>query len=160
MGFANAIDDIKFMNEFFSQADKIAADLGADRPSVEHFVLSALDMKDDSAQRAFTACGADAQALKAALAQGQVAALQAVGISGTPEPTRAKIGRVHRSTGAGQDLFARAVELSKETKPSKLRSAHLLLAAGELEYGTFPSALATLRIDRADLARAARQALA
>lgn len=156
MGIANAIGDVRFMNEFFLAADRIAAELGEELPGVEHFVLAALGHSDDSARRALAGCGGDAVALRAALNDVHSAALGSLGLANLPAATEGSVHRIHRSTGAAQELYARAVELSKDSRPAKLRSAHLLLAAAERQLGTFAQALAAMGIDRQDLVAAAR----
>ena len=76
-----------------------------------------------------------------------------------PSPTRTG---AYRSTGSLQDVFQRAVALSKEGagRGHELRSAHVVWAAAEVEHGTVSRVLRQLGVDQSDLQRAARQALA
>lgn len=61
---------------------------------------------------------------------------------------RAPARGILRSTPPAQEVFQDAVALSKSTKPSVLKGAHVVAAACQLERGTFARALAALGIDR------------
>jgi len=170
MGIRQAIADIRIMNALFTAAEQEAAELGDEVPGAEHLVLAVLALPDDSARRAFATFDVTAADVRTAITQTHTLALRSVGIEAEVEPTQPspRTGPLptrtgpYRSTGSLQDVFQRAVALSKEgAGPGhELRSAHVVWAAAEAEHGTVSRALRQLAVDRSDLQRAARQAIA
>ncbi|MEC5185381.1 ATP-dependent Clp protease ATP-binding subunit ClpA [Cryobacterium sp. MP_3.1] len=163
MGIRQAIADIRIMNELFTMAEQEAAALGDEMPGAEHLLLAVLAMPDDSARRAFATFDVTAADVRTAIVHTHSLALQSVGIdAAAAEPTEPTRTGPYRSAGSLQDVFQRAVALSKEGagRGHTLRSAHVVWAAAELEHGTVSRALRQLGIDPGDLQQAARQAVA
>ena len=170
MGIRQAIADIRIMNTLFTGAEQEAAALGDEVPGAEHLLLAVLALPDDSARRAFATFDVTAADVRTAITQTHTLALRSVGIEAEVEPTQPspRTGPLpthtgpYRSTGSLQDVFQRAVALSKEgAGPGhELRSAHVVWAAAEAEHGTVSRALRQLAVDRSDLQLAARQAIA
>lgn len=170
MGIRQAIADIRTMNALFTAAEQEAAALGDEVPGAEHLLLAVLALPDDSARRAFATFDVTAADVRTAITETHTLALRSVGIEAEAEPTQpspqaepspTRTGP-YRSTGSLQEVFQRAVALSKEgAGPGhELRSAHVVLAAAEAEHGTVSRALRQLAVDRSDLQLAARQAIA
>lgn len=163
MGIRQAIADIRIMNELFTTAEQEAADLGDEVPGAEHLLLAVLALPDDSARRAFATFEVTAADVRSAIAQTHTQALRSVGVDAAePEPVEVDRSGPYRSTGALQEVFQRAVALSKDGggRGHTLRSAHVVWAVSEVEHGTVSRALGRLGIDRIDLHQAARQAIA
>ena len=170
MGIRQAIADIRIMNALFTTAEQEAVALGDEVPGAEHLLLAVLAVPDDSARRAFATFDVAAADLRTAITQTHTLALRSVGIDaaepgpaapGPAEPGPTPTGP-YRSTGSLQDVFQRAVALSKEGpgRGHTLRSAHVVQAAAEVEHGTVSRVLRQLGVDRSDLQEAARQAIA
>jgi len=168
MGIRQAIADIRIMNELFTAAEQEATDLGDEAPGAEHLLLAALALADDSARQTFSTFEVTAADVRAAIVQTHKQALLAVGIDVTgtaeQEQTEALPARTgpYRSTGSLQEVFQRAVALSK-ARPSRghtLRSAHVVWAVAELEHGTVSRVLHQLGVTPVDLLQTARKTVA
>jgi len=168
MGIRQAIADIRTMNALFTTAEQEAAGLGDEVPGAEHLVLAVLALPDDSARRVFATFDVSADDVRAAILRTHSQALHAVGIdevepSEPSEPfgSSAPSGP-YRSTGSLQEVFQRAVALSKEGagREHTLRAAHVVWAASESEFGTVSRTLGQLGVNRADLQQAARKVIA
>lgn len=164
MGMRQAIADIRIMNELFTSAEQEAAALGDEVPGAEHLLLAVLALPDASARRAFAGFDVTAADVRTAITQTHALALRSVGIdaaeAGATGPAPGRTGP-YRSTGSLQEVFQRAVALSKEGagRGHGLRSAHVVWAAAEVEHGTVSRVLRQLGVDRGDLQDAARQAI-
>lgn len=165
MSIRNGIRDIRFMNALFTTAETEAHDLGDDVPGVEHLLLAALALPDDSGRRALATCAATIDDVRGAIAATHADALRFAGLApqdtdpSGPDSARKSEGPF-RTSGTAQLVFQRAVALSKLDRPRSLRSAHIVLAVAELEHGTASRVLRRLGIDPAMLQRAAREAMA
>lgn len=169
MGIRQAITDIRMMNSLFTTAEAQAAELGDELPGAEHLLLAVLAGPDDSGRRAFATFGVTAAQVRTAIADTHTLALQSVGIDPTLAD-RAGADRTgvaaaptgpYRSTGGLQEVFQRAVALSKEggSRGHTLRAAHVVWAVSEVEHGTVSLALRQLGLDRLELQEAARRAI-
>lgn len=160
MFFTRARADIATMNALLPAAERLAHAQGEAEPAAEHLLLAALDLPDGAARRAIAAVGADPDQLAPAIAATHAEALAAVGVVVDVEaldaavPPAAEPRGAYRSTASAQQLFQRATALATSAK-QPLRSAHVLLAATELEHGVVPRSLARLGVSRAALAAAA-----
>ncbi|TFC07078.1 ATP-dependent Clp protease ATP-binding subunit [Cryobacterium adonitolivorans] len=164
MGIRQAIADIRIMNALFTTAEQEAAALGDEMPGAEHLLLAVLALPDDSARRAFATFDVTAADVRTAITQTHTLALRSVGIdaaeAGPTEPSPPRAGP-YRSAGSLQEVFQRAVALSKEGagRGHTLSSAHVVWAAAEVEHGTVSRVLRQLGVDARDLQKAAREAI-
>ena len=151
------------IRQLLEGAERLAQQSGEAQPGAEHLLLSALELPDGTARRAFERLGADPDALRSAIAAQHADALRAVGIEQdaaeavVPAP---EARGVFLSTPSAQSAFRRAVELSKHPKPRRLLGAHVVAAVAEIERGTVARALDRMGVDRGKLAAAARDELA
>ena len=166
MGIRHALDDVRLMRALFPATEQEAAALGDEQPGPEHLLLGALSLPDDATARdALASVHVTAQDVRAAIGRVHADALTAVDIAteaglATSSPAGARrLDGPYRSTGLGQEVFRRAVALSKDDAPAVLRAAHIVLAVAEQEHGTIARVLAVLGVDRHDLTVAARTAL-
>ena len=162
MPLVRMIREFRTIRALLENAERIARGLGEASPGAEHLLLSALDLPDGSARRAFERLGRSPDDLPAAIASQHRSALASVGIlvDDHPAPRPLPDARgVFRLTPPAQAAFRRAVELSGSPKPRRLLGAHVLLALSEQEHGTVPRALTAMGIDRGALADAARAVL-
>jgi ATP-dependent Clp protease ATP-binding subunit ClpA len=163
MRLINAVRDVRTISLLLTQAEAEARRAGEERPCPEHLVLAAAALPDGTAVRALDRIGTDVQQLRHAIESAHEVALATVGIElehrdhVSPE-LRAPARGILRSTPQAQEVFRDAVALSKSTKPSLIRGAHVVAAACQLERGTFVRALAALGIDREALRVACAEA--
>ncbi|WP_208723245.1 Clp protease N-terminal domain-containing protein [Corallococcus llansteffanensis] len=160
MGLLNAVRDLRTIQQLLTKAEAEALRAGEELPGPEHLLLSALELPDGSAVRAFERVGADSSALRKAIEAAHHNALAAAGLAEDDDGVEAPVERrpapgAFRSTPQAQQVFQQAVALSKSTRPSRLRSAHVVAAACALERGTAVRALTALGVDRARLKAAA-----
>lgn len=167
MGIRHALDDVRFMRVLFPAAEREAAALGDEQPGPEHLLLGALSVPDDSTARdALTAVHATPESIRAAIGRVHADALSALdiatdaGLATSSSAGSRRLEGPYRSTGSAQEVFRRAVALSKEDTSAVLRAAHVVLAVAEQEHGTVARVLGALGIDRQALTAAARTALA
>lgn len=161
------LKDMKTLNLLITGADEQANQLGQEEPGAEHFVLSALNLPDGSAKRAFAKIGENPDAFPNAflnaIKKQHSDALSSVGVSDEslpkdPEPIeQTKI--LHNSKPSGNMIVKRLYELKKKDKDRPILGAHVLLVATSLEHGIVPRALRAMGVEIADLAAAARSEL-
>ena len=160
MRIKDAFADVAFMNSLFTTAETEAHQLGDEVPGAEHFLLAALAMQDESARNAFRSAGSDADAFRGAVTAVHNDALGSLGLDA---PEIAAIDRVNRgafrSSAVAQEVFHRAVAISKTRRPRLLRTADVARAVAELEGGTAARALSSLGIDRQSLIAATTAAV-
>ena len=159
MGLVRAIRDIRTIKRLLTGAEAEARAVGEDLPGPEHLLLSAAALPDGTAARALSGGGADADALRSAVAAVHADALAGLGLEAGPIAATALAAPATgplRTSPQAQQVFQRAVELSKLASPAGLRGAHVVAAVAELEHGTAARALRRLDVDPARLLAAAR----
>lgn len=155
--------DMKIIGKLIAGAEEQANILGEEKPGAEHFVLSALNLEDGTAKRAFDRFGVDSDKFKNAIKAQYDEALKSVGIRGQatefkPEPI--KSGKTFLdSHPSGQDLMKSLYALKKEDNNHPLQGAHVIIVAASIEHGVVPRAFKILDIDNQSLAKAAREEL-
>lgn len=162
-----ALRDMRTIGALLGDAERIARRMGDEEPSAEHLLIAAVGLPDGGAARAFGAIGVDPEELERGIRQEQEASLVAAGIDPRSAAELAKPSAVQPPTGAGiyrssasaRELFTSAGTLARAAR-QRLSSAHVVLAASELEHGTVPRIFDRLGIDRAVLRDAARAELA
>ena len=162
MPLLRMINEFRTVRALLGNAERIARGLGEELPGAEHLLLSALELPDGTARRAFERLGRSPDGLPAAIAAQHRSALASVGIVVEDEPAPTPLPNARgafRSTPAAQAAFRRAVELSGTPKPRRLLGAHVLLALSEQEHGTVARTLKAMGIERGALADAARAVL-
>ena len=155
--------EFRTIRDLLEGAERLAQQSGEAHPGAEYLLLSALNLPDGSARRAFERIGADPDGLPAAIAAQHADALRALGIeveAGEPVVPAPEARGVFLSKPSAQAAFRRAVELSKHPKPRRLLGAHVVVAITEIEHGTVARALRRMGVDRPKLAAAARDELA
>jgi len=159
MGLLDAVQDVRTVKRLLTGAEAEARSVGEQVPGPEHLLLAATELPDGTAARALAAVGVGPGQLRTAIEEAHQGALASLGIEVEP-PTGAEPGLrgpatgVLRSTPQAQRVFQEAVALSKSTT-SRLRGAHVVVAASRLDHGTTARALAALGLDRDQLREAA-----
>jgi ATP-dependent Clp protease ATP-binding subunit ClpA len=160
MGLLDAVKDLRTIKQLLTNAEGEALRAGEELPGPEHLLLSALQLPDGSAVRAFARVGTDLPSLRKAIEAAHRSALDSAGLALDEAGLDAPVERrpapgLFRSTPQAQQVFQEAVALSKSTRPSQLRGAHVVAAACALERGTAVRALTLLGVDRTQLKVAA-----
>ena len=159
--------DVSTINALCSGAEKLANADGQKEPGAEHLVLSALELPDGTARKAFKRVHADPDSFRAAIARQYEDALQNIGIALPPEaaiadeasPVAAGTGlyKAQASADTLMQTLARDI-MAKEHKADSatpLLGAHVILAATTAQYGVAIRAFQAMGIDPTKLTEAA-----
>lgn len=154
--------NIRFMQSLFPAAEALATAAGEKEPGTEHLIIASLEFREGSARRVFERVGADPDRFRDAVADQHAAALRSLGIEDEtatideqipPRPERPS--GAYRNAPSARRVFPEVVKLVKRDE-SQLSGAYILLVAAQMEYGATARALATMDIDRNELAAAAQ----
>ena len=161
MGLVTAIRDIRTIKRLLTGAEEEARRTGEEVPGPEHLLLSAAALPDGTAASALSRVGVDAATLRSAVAEVHAEALTGIGLEpeAAPAATTALAAPATgpmRTSPQAQQVFQRAVELSRRASPAGLRGVHVVAAVGELERGTAVRALRRLGAEPEQLLAAAR----
>lgn len=154
--------DIRFMQSLFPAAEAEAAAMGEKEPGAEHLILASLGFQEGSARRVFERVGADPDRFRESVVLQHAAALRSIGIDDGDAaideqlaPPVDRPGGGYHSAPSARQVFPEVVRLVKRDE-SRLSGAYLLLVASQMEHGTTARALATMGLDRRELAAAAQ----
>jgi ATP-dependent Clp protease ATP-binding subunit ClpA len=168
MKLRNPVRDMRTIKELLTGAEREARQAGEAQPGAQHLLLSALDLPDGTARRAFQRVGADPDDLREAIAGQYADALRAIGIEpsdeealDSPVAESSRVGGgVFRSSATAQSAFQEASKMARAEKGSRFAGAHVVAAIARMEHGTAARALRRMGIDREELEAAARQEVA
>lgn len=160
----NALRDMRTIKQLLSDAERLARELGDERPAAEHLLLAAMDLPDGTARRILGRFGVDGDGLRGAITAQHASALTAAGIDrgeadrlSEPRPLPPADGpSVYRSAPSAQEVFQAAAALARSSN-ERLAGAHVVAAVAGMEHGTAARVLGTLGIDRQALAAAAAE---
>jgi ATP-dependent Clp protease ATP-binding subunit ClpA len=160
MGLVNAARDMRTIKQLLTRAETEARSVGEERPGPEHLLLASTTLPDGTAARALERVGVDPQRLRTAIGEAHASGPAAAGDEVEQRPggeagLRSPATGAFRSTPQAQRVFRKAVALSKSTKPSRLRGAHVIAAICDLDDDAATRALAALGVDRDRLREAA-----
>lgn len=166
MKIANPVRDVRTIKQLLEGAEAEADRAGEPQAGAEHLLLSALDLPDGSARRAFERVGADPDGVRDAIAAQHADALRGIGVE-PPEdealdaavaaaPAPKKAG-AFRSTASARSAFQEAGALARGQKGVRLAGAHVVIAVAGQRHGTAARALKAMGVEGAALAAAARE---
>ncbi len=124
MKLKTPIQDVRTIKELLTGAEDIARRAGESQPGAEHLLLSALEMPEGSARRAFERVGADPDGFAPAVSAQHADALRAMGIEPPPEETLAA------EAGPKPSRWYRAKRLAPERLPGRPVSSPATTAPG------------------------------
>lgn len=151
------MDDLRIMGRLLPDAERLALEMGEEKPGAEHLILAALELGDGSARTAFARVGADPDGFRAAIEEQHAAALRAVGAEPVDVGGIPLVGKRRgplKATASAQGLFQEVVKRVRKQK-SQLYGAWFLLVAAESEHGTPARVFRHMGVDRGALASAA-----
>jgi ATP-dependent Clp protease ATP-binding subunit ClpA len=165
MKLRSPVRDMRTIKELLTGAEREARQAGEAQPGAEHLLLSALDLPDGTARRAFERVGADPDDLREAIAGHYADALRSIGVEPVDDetldaPAAENGGGVYRSSASAQSVFQEASKMARAEKGSQFAGAHVVAAVAQMEHGTAARALRRMGIDREELEAAARQEVA
>jgi hypothetical protein len=158
------VEDIRTMERLFTVAEAEAARAGDSKPGAEYLVLSALQLPEESARRAFERIGADPDDFRVAAIDGYddpqgAVSTELVDEHLAPQPAEpVRSSRPVQYGASGRELFQKVVELVRREK-TQIYGAYIVLVAAQIDHGTTPQALQRMGLDRHELAAAARAEL-
>jgi len=146
--------DMSTIKKLCIGAERHAHADGEELPGAEHFLLSALDLPDGSAQRVFKRLGAEPGKLRQAIRQQYSDALNDMGINpasldadlSDSEPI-VKKRVLFDSTPSGQAVMQNLVTQRKQDKTTPLLAAHIVSAVASLKHGVVPRSLRAMGIE-------------
>ncbi|RSZ58372.1 peptidase [Massilia atriviolacea] len=160
------LGDMKTIRHLCQGAEKYALADQQREPAAEHFLLSALDLDDGTARRAFAQVDADPAQLPQAIAQQYRDGLRFAGLApaalDTADAALAAAaplegGRgLYRAAASGADLMQTLAQ-QRASDSGPLLGAHVVALVAAMRQGVAPRSLAALGVDAAAL-RAAAQA--
>ena len=159
--------DMRTISALCSGAEKLANAIGQKEPGAEHLVLSALELPDGTARKAFERIHADPNGFRTAIARQYEDALHNIGIALPPdvvitdEATPVAAGKgLFKAQASFDTLMQTLYEVkNKEQKAdtaAPLLGAHVILAACTAQYGVAVRAFRAMGVDPTKLAEAAR----
>ncbi|MEW8323534.1 MAG: Clp protease N-terminal domain-containing protein [Candidatus Thiodiazotropha taylori] len=153
--------DMRTVSKLIAGADKQASLLVEEKPGAEHFVLSALNLEDGTAKRAFERLGADSGKFQAAVEKQYSEALSHIGMDPPsldiqPEPIETT-KTFQESQASGQDLMKKLFALKQQDKQHPLLGAHVLCAVADMQHGVVSRAFRVMGIKPEQLIRFARE---
>ena len=144
-------------------ADRHAQQSGEDRPGAEHFLLSAIDLQDGTARRAFERLGADPAALRTAISSQYDAALRSIGLD--PDGVRADDNdpglvpsnrKIYDAQPSAQAVMKELAARKAEDKDTPLVGAHVVAVVASMKLGVAARALRAMGVDPEALCAAAK----
>jgi ATP-dependent Clp protease ATP-binding subunit ClpA len=154
--------DMVTLKALCEAAEQHARQSGEEKPGAEHFLLSALELQDGTAQRAFERSGVDPNGLRKAIAAQYDAALRSIGVDpatlqardNDPDvvpPTR----KIYDAQPSGQAVMQALAARKQEDEDKPLLGAHVVAVIAEMKLGVAARALRIMGIDPDALAAAA-----
>jgi ATP-dependent Clp protease ATP-binding subunit ClpA len=165
MRLKTRLADVRTINQLMTGAEAQAQRSGEEPPGAEHLLLSALDLPDGSARRAFERIGAEPDEFRTSIAASHDDALRSVGVDPLPDEVL-DAGQVLTPRGAfhmnasGRAAFQTAGRLARADTHSGLTGAHIVVAVAQMEHGTAARALRHMGVDPAALVEAASAEIA
>lgn len=165
MKLKSRVTDVRTINALMTGAEAHAHQAGERHAGAEHLLLSALDLPDGSAGRAFERVGKAPDAFRTAVASAHDDALRSIGVEPLPDdllnvaPPLSPRG-AFRLSASGREAFAEAAILARADRRSSLAGAHVVAAVAQMEHGTTSRALEIMDVDREALLEAARAEIA
>lgn len=157
------LQDIRTVGRLISGADEQAHMSGEEQPGAEHFLLSALELPDGSAQRVFERVGADAGQFRAAIKKQYSDALSAIGVdakimAGEVEPVTSN--RVlHSSKPSGRAMMKELYALKSHDRDRPLLGAQVVGVVAGMQQGVAARSLKAMGLDRDAVLSAVREEL-
>ncbi|UOD32127.1 Clp protease N-terminal domain-containing protein [Massilia violaceinigra] len=155
------LGDMKTIQHLCRGAEKYALADQQREPAAEHFLLSALDLDDGTARRAFAQVDADPARLPQAIAQQYRDGLRFAGVApgAADDALLAAAPLAHnrglyRAAPSGADLM-QALAQRRADDRGPLLGAHVVALVAAMRQGVAPRSLAALGVDAAALSAAA-----
>jgi ATP-dependent Clp protease ATP-binding subunit ClpA len=146
------LTDMKTISALCLHAEKHALEDQQSEPGAEHFLLSAFDLPDGTAQRVFDQIGAHQTAIKPAIKQQYAEALRSIGLvadatwadrtDATVHPAKPQF---YNASASGQQVLQGLAANRQEHAP--LLGAHIISVIADMRHGVAARALRAMGID-------------
>lgn len=150
--------DMHTIKDLCERAETHAREDHQDTPGAEHFLLSALDLPDGTARRAFEAVGTAPSGLGPAIQRQYSEALQFIGVSDAPagpgetDMPPARSGPFSAAPSGQEVMLALAANRADH---GPLLGAHVVAVVAGMKHGVAARALRAMGVDPQALKRAA-----
>lgn len=155
--------DMRTLGKLIPGADKEAHMMGEEEPGAEHFLLSALELPDGTAQRVFVRVGADPKQFRAAIKKQYSDALKAIGVDAKileAEPEPVTSNRIlHNAKPSGQAVMKELYALKCHDKDRPLLGAHVVDVVARMKFGVAARALKEMGVDQDAILTAVKEEL-
>lgn len=152
-------NDMGTIRTLCARAEHHARQEGQGEPGAEHFLLAALDLPEDTAQRAFRAVGADAAGLPAAIERQYAEGLKMLGLdpalAASLAPPSPPARNLFDAAPSGQEVMRILAEQRAGHRP--LLGAHVVAVVAGMQHGVAARALRLMGVDSEALRAAAVQ---
>ncbi len=146
------LTDMKTISALCLQAEKHALDDHQSEPGAEHFLLSAFDLPDGTAQQVFDQIGARQTAIKPAIKQQYADALRSIGLApgaiwadGGDTAVRPAQQHLYNASASGQEVLQVLAANRQEHAP--LLGAHVIFVIADMRHGVAARALRAMGVD-------------
>ncbi len=155
--FRRIKQDMKNISVLCREAERHAHINGDEKPGAEHFLLAALELPDDSAQRIFSRLNIDPSRINQAIKNQHINALHTAGLDDESieenlkytEITNSKL-KLYDTTPSGQAVLQTLYQFNKK-RNTPLIGAHVLEVIASMKYGIAARTLTAMGIDNAVL---------
>lgn len=158
------IQDMRTISKLISGAGEEARASGEKAPGAEHFLLSALNLPDGSAERVFYQMGIDADTFRDGVAQQYDEAFNQINIDdGTlvSEIEQVEVKWMFQSSKpSGEAVMEQLHTLRKSDTSKPLMGAHVVAVVASMNHGVAARAFRSIGIDSGSLVQAVNDELA
>jgi ATP-dependent Clp protease ATP-binding subunit ClpA len=157
----NRMRDMATIKALCLEAERQARQSGESEPGAEHFLLSAIELPDGTAGRAFARLGISPDSVRAAIATQYNDALRGIGVDPTaldamtqnsPVPTDLRMLYQAKPSGA---RMMQALAALRDGSERPLLGAHVVAVIAEMEEGVAARTLRAMGVDPVALSAAA-----
>ena len=136
------IRDVNTIKTLCLGAEQYARQNGEEEPGAEHFLLSAIDLPDGTARRAFARVEADADRVRAAIFAQYDDALRSIGVDASElarrledEPIKSPTGFLYKAKPSSSAVLQSLAALRSTDKDSPLVGAHVVEVIAGMHEG-------------------------
>ena len=145
------IASMTVINDLLTEAERVANRTGDAVVAPEHVLVAAANHPDGAAARVLRGLGVDPGSVEPAVVGVHEDALASVGIHARDAEPAPQSRGLFRGSDAVGEFLRRVQAAAKAHDADVLSSAHVLIAATDVERGTIARTIDRLGLDRADL---------
>jgi ATP-dependent Clp protease ATP-binding subunit ClpA len=154
--------DMVTIKALCEEAERHARQNGESEPGAEHFLLSAIDLPEGSARRAFMRLGVSPDNVRTAIIAQYNEALQRVGVDSAAlseaieeVPLTGEVSKLYRVKASGSAVLQSLAALRCDGNREPLVGAHVIAVIANMTEGVAARTLRAMDIDQSALAASA-----